>query len=75
MIDPDKMADEAERFLDEKKERISMIYDEIERLEHDLVLLEIGAKSYTSIRAKIKSLEAEQVNLLEEVQSKTISNV
>lgn len=75
MIDPDKLADEFERILEDKKERISMIYDEIERFETDLVLLEIGSKAYTNLRAKIKSLEAEQGNLLDEVKSKYMTNV
>lgn len=75
MIDPDKMADEFERILEDKKERIQMIYDDIERLENDLILLDIGSKSYSNIRAKIRNLEIEQVKLFEEVKSKTTSNV
>ncbi len=71
MIDTDKFAEEFERILDDKKERVSMIYDEIERLENDLILLEFPSKSYTAIKAKISALAAEQVNLLEEIKSKT----
>jgi len=74
-MDPDNFAEEFERILEEKKERISIIYDIIERLENDLVLLLPNSKSYNDIRAKIKSLEIEQINLLEEIKLKNISNV
>ncbi len=64
LIDLDKIAEDIEVKREAAKERISFIYDELERLEGDLILLEIGSRAYNTKRIKIKELEKEQIELL-----------